>query len=125
MESISILGISLIKTEFNIHLNFISNVSITRARFEELNADLFQSTMETVEMAIRDAKMNKAHIQHVVLVGGSSRIPKVQKLLQNMFNRKELNKTINPDEAVAYGAAVQAAILQVQVPTIIKKSFKY
>jgi L1 cell adhesion molecule like protein len=87
--------------------------SITRARFEELNADLFRSTMEPVEKAIRDAKMDKAQIQDIVLVGGSTRIPKVQKLLQDFFNGKELNKSINPDEAVAYGAAVQAAILQV------------
>jgi len=86
--------------------------SITRARFEELNADLFRSTMEPVEKAIRDAKLDKAQIQDIVLVGGSTRIPKVQKLLQDFFNGKELNKSINPDEAVAYGAAVQAAILQ-------------
>jgi len=68
--------------------------------------------MEPVEKAIRDAKMDKALIQDIVLVGGSTRIPKVQKLLQDFFNGKELNKSINPDEAVAYGAAVQAAILQ-------------
>jgi len=85
--------------------------SITRARFEELNADLFRSTLEPVEKALRDAKMDKAAIHEVVLVGGSTRIPKVQKLLQDYFNGKELNKSINPDEAVAYGAAVQAAIL--------------
>jgi len=85
--------------------------SVTRARFEELNADLFRSTMEPVEKAIRDAKMDKSQIQDIVLVGGSTRIPKVQKLLQDFFNGKELNKSINPDEAVAYGAAVQAAIL--------------
>ncbi|XP_065079608.1 heat shock 70 kDa protein cognate 4 isoform X1 [Ochlerotatus camptorhynchus] len=85
--------------------------SITRARFEELNADLFRSTMEPVEKAIRDAKMDKSTIHDIVLVGGSTRIPKVQKLLQDFFNGKELNKSINPDEAVAYGAAVQAAIL--------------
>ena len=84
---------------------------MTRARFEELNADLFRSTMEPVEKAIRDAKMDKAQIHDIVLVGGSTRIPKVQKLLQDFFNGKELNKSINPDEAVAYGAAVQAAIL--------------
>ncbi|XP_045469418.1 heat shock 70 kDa protein cognate 4 [Harmonia axyridis] len=85
--------------------------SITRARFEELNADLFRSTMEPVEKSIRDAKMDKTQIHDIVLVGGSTRIPKVQKLLQDFFNGKELNKSINPDEAVAYGAAVQAAIL--------------
>ncbi|SPP83940.1 heat shock 70 kDa protein cognate 4 [Drosophila guanche] len=85
--------------------------SITRARFEELNADLFRSTMDPVEKALRDAKLDKSAIHDIVLVGGSTRIPKVQRLLQDLFNGKELNKSINPDEAVAYGAAVQAAIL--------------
>lgn len=85
--------------------------SITRARFEELNADLFRSTLEPVEKALRDAKMDKPAIHDIVLVGGSTRIPKVQKLLQDFFNGRDLNKSINPDEAVAYGAAVQAAIL--------------
>jgi len=85
--------------------------SITRARFEELCADLFRGTLDPVEKALRDAKMDKSAINDVVLVGGSTRIPKVQKLLSDFFNGKELNKSINPDEAVAYGAAVQAAIL--------------
>jgi L1 cell adhesion molecule like protein len=85
--------------------------TITRARFEELNADLFRSTLDPVEKALRDAKMDKHQIHEIVLVGGSTRIPKVQKLLQDFFNGKELNKSINPDEAVAYGAAVQGAIL--------------
>jgi L1 cell adhesion molecule like protein len=85
--------------------------SITRARFEELNADLFRSTLEPVEKSLRDAKLDKSSIHEIVLVGGSTRIPKVQKLLQDFFSGKELNKSINPDEAVAYGAAVQAAIL--------------
>jgi len=85
--------------------------SITRARFEELCSDLFKGTLEPVEKAMRDAKMDKSAIHDLVLVGGSTRIPKVQKLLQDFFNGKELNKSINPDEAVAYGAAVQAAIL--------------
>jgi heat shock protein 1/8 len=84
---------------------------ITRARFEELCADLFRGTLTPVENALRDAKMSKNEIDEVILVGGSTRIPKVQKLLQDFFNGKELNKSINPDEAVAYGAAVQAAIL--------------
>ncbi|KAL3857917.1 hypothetical protein ACJMK2_012544 [Sinanodonta woodiana] len=84
---------------------------ITRARFEELCMDLFRSTLEPVEKALRDAKMDKSMIHEVVLVGGSTRIPKVQKLLQEFMNGKELNKSINPDEAVAYGAAVQAAVL--------------
>ncbi|KAK3106505.1 hypothetical protein FSP39_021359 [Pinctada imbricata] len=85
--------------------------SITRARFEELNADLFRGTLQPVEKSIIDAKMDKGQIHDIVLVGGSTRIPKIQKLLQDFFNGKELNKSINPDEAVAYGAAVQAAIL--------------
>merc|ERR1711902_462400 len=85
--------------------------SITRARFEELCSDLFKGTLEPVEKSLRDAKMDKSSIHDIVLVGGSTRIPKVQKLLQDFFNGKELNKSINPDEAVAYGAAVQAAIL--------------
>merc|ERR1712079_202589 len=85
--------------------------SITRARFEELCSDLFKGTLDPVEKALRDAKMDKSDIHDIVLVGGSTRIPKVQKLLQDFFSGKELNKSINPDEAVAYGAAVQAAIL--------------
>uniref|UniRef100_A0A0C9S652 TSA: Wollemia nobilis Ref_Wollemi_Transcript_11832_2219 transcribed RNA sequence n=1 Tax=Wollemia nobilis TaxID=56998 RepID=A0A0C9S652_9CONI len=85
--------------------------TITRARFEELNMDLFRKCMEPVEKCLRDAKMDKGHVHEVVLVGGSTRIPKVQQLLQDFFNGKELCKSINPDEAVAYGAAVQAAIL--------------
>uniref|UniRef100_A0A1A8GCG9 Heat shock 70kDa protein 1A n=1 Tax=Nothobranchius korthausae TaxID=1143690 RepID=A0A1A8GCG9_9TELE len=85
--------------------------SITRARFEELCSDLFRGTLEPVEKALKDAKMDKGQIHDVVLVGGSTRIPKIQKLLQDFFNGRELNKSINPDEAVAYGAAVQAAIL--------------
>eukprot|EP00253_Pinus_taeda_P012461 PITA_12461 len=85
--------------------------TITRARFEELNIDLFRKCVEPVEKCLRDAKMDKRSIHDVVLVGGSTRIPKVQSLLQDLFNGKELCKSINPDEAVAYGAAVQAAIL--------------
>merc|ERR1719376_1466166 len=85
--------------------------SITRARFEELCSDLFRATLDPVEKSLRDAKLDKGQIHEIVLVGGSTRIPKVQKLLQDFFNGKELNKSINPDEAVAYGAAVQAAIL--------------
>jgi len=80
--------------------------SVTRARFEVLSVDFFRGTLEPVEKAIRDAKMNKSNIHEIVLVDGSTRIPKVQKLLQDFFNGKELNKSINPDEAVAYGAAV-------------------
>ena len=85
--------------------------SITRARFEGLCGDLFRSTLEPVEKALRDSKFDKSQIHEIVLVGGSTRIPRIQKLLQDFFNGKELNKSVNPDEAVAYGAAVQAAIL--------------
>eukprot|EP00898_Chlorokybus_atmophyticus_P007232 jgi/Chlat1/750/Chrsp104S08608 len=85
--------------------------TITRARFEEMNIDLFRKCMDPVEKCLRDAKMDKSSIDEVVLVGGSTRIPKIQQMLQDFFNGKELCKAINPDEAVAYGAAVQAAIL--------------
>ncbi|XP_039771591.1 heat shock cognate 70 kDa protein 2-like [Panicum virgatum] len=85
--------------------------TITRTRFEELNMNLFQKSMEPVEKCLRDARMDKSSIHDIVLVGGSSRVPKVQHLLQDFFNGKELCKSINPDEAIAYGAAVQAAIL--------------
>ncbi|CAG9132824.1 Heat shock protein 68 [Plutella xylostella] len=84
---------------------------VSRARFEELNSDLFRGTLEPVEKALRDAKLDKSSIHDVVLVGGSTRIPKIQSMLQSFFNGKQLNLSINPDEAVAYGAAVQAAIL--------------
>lgn len=84
---------------------------VTRARFEELCSDLFRGTLQPVEKALADAKMDKGAIHDVVLVGGSTRIPKIQSLLQNFFCGKQLNLSINPDEAVAYGAAVQAAIL--------------
>nr|UNE55966.1 heat shock protein 68 transcript variant X3 [Paroster macrosturtensis] len=84
---------------------------MTRARFEELCFDLFRGTLAPVEKALCDAKMDKSTIHDVVLVGGSTRIPKIQSLLQNFFCGKALNLSINPDEAVAYGAAVQAAIL--------------
>ncbi|KAL2329572.1 hypothetical protein Fmac_017153 [Flemingia macrophylla] len=85
--------------------------SMTRARFEEINLELFEECMETVERCLTDAEIEKSSVHDVVLVGGSSRIPKVQKLLQDFFNGKDLCKSINPDEAVAYGAAVQAALL--------------
>ncbi|XP_020996977.1 heat shock cognate 70 kDa protein-like [Arachis duranensis] len=85
--------------------------SITRARFEELNRDLFGKCIEISQKCLDDAKMAKSDVHDLVLVGGSSRIPKVQRLLQKLFEGKELCKSINPDEAVAYGAAVQAALL--------------
>jgi L1 cell adhesion molecule like protein len=84
---------------------------ITRAKFEELCMDLFRSTIDPVERVIRDSKISKGSIHEIVLVGGSTRIPKVCSMLMEYFNGKELNRSINPDEAVAYGAAVQAAIL--------------
>ncbi|KAI2611482.1 heat shock protein 70 family [Hypoxylon fragiforme] len=85
--------------------------SITRARFEELCQDLFRSTIQPVDRVLADAKIDKSQVHEIVLVGGSTRIPRVQKLITDYFNGKEPNKSINPDEAVAYGAAVQAAIL--------------
>ena len=85
--------------------------SITRARFESLCMNFFQKCMEPVSKVLQDAGVSKSQIDDIVLVGGSTRIPKVQELLSSFFNGKELNKGINPDEAVAYGAAVQAAIL--------------
>ena len=86
-------------------------MTITRARFEEICGDLFRKCIEPVERVIADSKIAKSNIDEVVLVGGSTRIPKVQKMLSDFFGGKELCKSINPDEAVAYGAAVQAAIL--------------
>lgn len=82
---------------------------ISRARFEELCSDLFRGSLDSVEQALRQAKMDKASIHEIVLVGGSTRIPRVQKLLSDFFGGRELNKSINPDEAVAFGAALQAA----------------
>ena len=85
--------------------------SLTQARFEELCMDLFRGTLEPVQKVLKDAKIAKADVHEVVLVGGSTRIPKVRQLLTDFFNGKEPSRSINPDEAVAYGAAVQAAIL--------------
>ena len=87
------------------------NSTITRARFEDLNMDYFRKCMDPVEKVMRDAKLSKSQVHEVVLVGGSTRIPKIQSLLSDFFNGKEPCKSINPDEAVAYGATVQAAIL--------------
>jgi heat shock 70kDa protein 1/2/6/8 len=91
--------------------NIDFQATITRARFEELCGDLFRGTLQPVERVLQDAKVDKRSVQDVVLVGGSTRIPKVQQLVSDFFGGKELNKSINPDEAVAYGAAVQAYIL--------------
>eukprot|EP00245_Coleochaete_scutata_P006766 TRINITY_DN21547_c0_g1_i1.p1 TRINITY_DN21547_c0_g1~~TRINITY_DN21547_c0_g1_i1.p1 ORF type:complete len:663 (-),score=230.41 TRINITY_DN21547_c0_g1_i1:503-2491(-) len=84
---------------------------LTRARFEELNQDLFRKTMGPVKKAMEDAKLQKTDVHEIVLVGGSTRIPKVQQLLKDFFDGKEPSKGVNPDEAVAYGAAVQGGIL--------------
>jgi len=85
--------------------------TLTRARFEELNQDLFRKTLKPVAQVLKDASLKKSDIHEIVLVGGSTRIPKVQQLLKDFFNGKEPNRGINPDEAVAYGAAVQGGIL--------------
>ena len=87
------------------------SINITRAKFENLCDDLFRGCLQPVEKVIRDAKMSKSEIHEVVLVGGSTRVPKIQSLLSDFFNGKKLNHSINPDEAVAYGASVQASIL--------------
>ena len=87
------------------------NSTITRAKFEDMNMDYFRKCMDPVEKVLRDAGMSKSQVHEIVLVGGSTRIPKIQEMLSNYFNGKELCKSINPDEAVAYGATVQAAIL--------------
>ncbi|KAL6649676.1 hypothetical protein ACP70R_013900 [Stipagrostis hirtigluma subsp. patula] len=86
-------------------------LNITRSCFEELNKDFFSRCLEAVEKCLRDAKVDKSGVHEVVLVGGSTRIPKVQSMLRNFFNGKELCRGINPDEAVAYGAAIQASVL--------------
>ena len=87
------------------------NASVTRARFEDMCSDLFRKTFEPVEKVLKDAKLSKSQVHEIVLVGGSTRIPKIQTQLSEFFNGKQLCKNINPDEAVAYGAAVQGAIL--------------
>ena len=87
------------------------NQTISRAKFEELCMPHFRKCMPPVEQVLQDADISKGQIHEVVLVGGSTRIPKVQQMLSDFFNGKQLNRSINPDEAVAYGATVQAAIL--------------
>ncbi|TGO84577.1 hypothetical protein BPOR_0489g00040 [Botrytis porri] len=87
------------------------NAQITRARFEDLNAKAFSGTLDPVAQVLKDAAIDKSKVDEIVLVGGSTRIPKIQKLLSEFFDNKKLEKSINPDEAVAYGAAVQAGIL--------------
>jgi len=85
--------------------------TLTRAKFEELNVDLFKKTLKPVEQVLKDAKVKKSEVDDIVLVGGSTRIPKVQALLEEFFSGKKASKGINPDEAVAFGAAVQGGIL--------------
>merc|ERR1712241_1662138 len=85
--------------------------TLTRAKFEELNMDLFRSTLKPVQKVLEDADMTKKEVDEIVLVGGSTRIPKVQQLVKDFFNKKEPSRGINPDEAVAYGAAVQGGVL--------------
>ncbi|KAA6362622.1 MAG: putative Heat shock 70 kDa protein, partial [Streblomastix strix] len=97
--------------------------TLTRARFEELNADLFRGTLRPIEQVLKDATLKKSDIDEVVLVGGSSRIPKVQSLVKDFFDEKELAKGINPDEAVAYGAAIQAGLLSTDEEQVIKDQF--
>jgi L1 cell adhesion molecule like protein len=87
------------------------NTTLTRAKFEQLADKVFTRTLEPLDRLLKDAKMSKGDIHEIVLVGGTTRIPRVQELLSNYFNGKQLNKSLNPDEAVAYGAAVQASIL--------------
>ncbi len=88
--------------------------TLTRAKFEELNMDLFKKTLKPVEQVLKDAKVKKSEVDDIVLVGGSTRIPKVQSLLEEFFGGKKASKGINPDEAVAYGAAVQGGVLSGQ-----------
>lgn len=87
------------------------NAQITRARFEDLNARAFSGTLDPVQQVLKDSSLEKGKVDEIVLVGGSTRIPRIQKLLSDFFDGKKLEKSINPDEAVAYGAAVQAGIL--------------
>ncbi|GAU29545.1 hypothetical protein TSUD_115680 [Trifolium subterraneum] len=108
----AIIDIDSIYKGIDFHLLF------TRAKFEQLNIDLFKKCLETVKSCFSDAKMDKSRVDDVVLVGGSSRIPKVQQLLQEFFEGKDLYSSINPDEAVAYGAAVQAALLSEDVKNV-------
>ena len=87
------------------------NISLSRAKLESLCSDIFNRILNPIDLVIKDADINKNDIEEIILVGGTTRIPKIQELLSNYFNGKELNKSINPDEAVAYGASIQAAIL--------------
>lgn len=96
------------------------NIQITRARFENICMDLFQKCMKPVEQVLKDSNLSKGQVDEIVLVGGSTRVPKLQELLSNFFNGKKLNNSVNPDEAVAYGAAVQANILSGNTTDVTK-----
>lgn len=99
-------------------VDFASN--ITRARFEDLNGEFFRTVTELMEKCLKDSKLAKSDIDEVVLVGGSTRVPKIQQVVSDFFNGKELCKSLNPDEAVAYGAAVQAFILSGEKDDVTK-----
>ena len=108
----SLSGNSQVTIEVDsLHDGIDLSLTLTRAKFESLCSDIFTQTLEPVERVLLDSKVSKADVHDVVLVGGSTRIPKVQELLSGFFNGKELCRSINPDEAIAYGAAVQAAVL--------------
>ncbi|CAF0935629.1 unnamed protein product [Adineta steineri] len=107
------------------HENIDFRSTITRIQFEEINDDLFVSMRTIIETALRDAKMDKSSIDDIVLIGGSSRIPKIRDLIREFFNGKLLNQSINPDEAVAYGAAIQAAILTGNKSEQLKDTFLF
>jgi len=118
-RSLSFLVVSTIEIDSLFEGNDFCS-SINRAKFEEMNMDLFNECMKIVESCLMDAQMDKSRVDDVVLVGGSSRIPKVQQLLHDFFKGKELCRSINPDEAVAYGAAVQAALLSEDIKNVPK-----
>ncbi|KAA3670122.1 heat shock 70kDa protein 1/2/6/8 [Paragonimus westermani] len=117
------LSVSL-KAEFQLE-NFIGDVhfssSVTRAKFEEINIDLFRKTLEPLRRALMDAHLQADQIDEIVLVGGSTRIPRIQQLLMEFFGGRPLNKTVNPDEVVAYGAAIHAAMLISTAPALISE----
>ena len=97
-------------------IDFIT--SITRARFEDLCSDLFRKTFEPVEQVLRDSKISKSNIHEIVLVGGSTRIPKIQQQLSDYFNGKQLCKSINPDEAVAFTSKIPSSILNIETSNV-------
>ncbi|CAF1127354.1 unnamed protein product [Didymodactylos carnosus] len=110
-QTLSSSNVATIEMDLLFNHNTPFDSTITREKFEELNADLFCSILEPVERALHDSKLDKASINEIVLVGGSTRIPKVQEILEKFFNGKKLNQSVNPNESTACGAAIQAAIL--------------